>query len=443
MTTLEEAKAFLKQESADGTNLYDHLSDVLLKILVERPENLSDSFEYISTAVKQQRYVVPQQPGVAESSESAAKNESKAQAEKWCNQALDLLKIKSEEEAAPAPGVVDLLDEANMFEWAGLGFSKSETFRLSVSLQRLAQTNATTSMRFWGKLLGMGADFYIAEGELPSPSEPEDPDAEEGAAGANKFTYWAMKDDGMYEWVQLPNVRCEHILIARQLRRFVRSDLEGKVTGHPPFPGTEKHFLRTQIARITAGTVVCPSGYFQANEEGEIEPAEEPEIKSAQQLTDLSSWVHFSKEINAKYGRVTSLPPQTNSDGEEVPWEGEEFAPPLRALSEDAASSWRVDRLPGTLVPAVGEFAVVRSLVWPGAVGIAVGKKFLNVYVGNGVKFSRDPYQLELPKPVQVGFGVGISEDANDGDARTVLRFQPLTEQQDVLEDLSPPEAEE
>lgn len=336
-----------------------------------------------------------------------------------------------------------------MFEWAGLGFSKSETFRLSVSLQRLAQVNGTSSMRFWGKMLGYGADFYIAEGELTGQSEPEDLNAEEfGPTSANKFTYWAMKDNGTYEWVRLPNVRREQILIARQLRRFVKSDLEAKVTGHPPFPGLEKHFLRAQIARISASTVVCPAGYFQENDTtGEIEPAEEPEIKSAQDLADLGSWVHFAKEINAKYGRATPLPPQTNADGEEVPFEGEEFASPLRALSDDATSSWLVDRLPGTLVPAVGEFAVVRSLVWPGAVGIAVGKKFLNVYVGNGVKFSPEPYQLQSPKPVQVGFGISISQDEGGGETagggRSVLRFDALVEQKDVLEDPTPPEEEE
>lgn len=76
MTTLEEAKAFLKQECADGTNLYDHLSDVLLKILVERPENLSDSFEFISSAVKQQRYVAPVQPAaVSEAADVNAKRD--------------------------------------------------------------------------------------------------------------------------------------------------------------------------------------------------------------------------------------------------------------------------------------------------------------------------------------------------------------------------------
>lgn len=75
MTTLEEAKVFLKKEAADGSNLYDHLADVLLKILIERPENLHESFEYISAQVKQQRYIAPQQPATIESSDSQVKKE--------------------------------------------------------------------------------------------------------------------------------------------------------------------------------------------------------------------------------------------------------------------------------------------------------------------------------------------------------------------------------
>lgn len=52
---LEEAKAYLQKES-DGVSLYDHLSDVLLKILVEKPENTCEAFEHISEAVKQSRF---------------------------------------------------------------------------------------------------------------------------------------------------------------------------------------------------------------------------------------------------------------------------------------------------------------------------------------------------------------------------------------------------
>ncbi|OQR93006.1 flagellar radial spoke protein [Achlya hypogyna] len=434
--TLEEAKAYLRLENA-GVNLYDHLSEVLLKLLVERPNDAVNAFEHLSCTVRQERF---KRPPEAVNIEIAADADAKARQEAWGKAATGLLKIQiGEEEVAPETpsGVADLLDEANMFEWAGLGFSRGETFRLSLALQKLATINTTVKLRFWGKILGIGMDYYVAEGELPEPYEPEDLDAEEGANGLNKNTYWVMKDNGAYEWVQLPPVRRDQIIAARALRRFVRGNLDGKVHGHPPFPGSEKNFLRAQIARISAATVLCPAGYFVVTEEGAIEPPEEaPEAKTAADLADLGNWVHYTKEINAQYGRSVPLPPRTNDDGEEVPWEGEEFADPLRALSEDKAGSWRLERLPNTVSAAVGEMAVVKSLVWPGAVALGVGKKFLNVYVGHALKAKvGHDHQVQLPKPLQVDYGISV-----EGDADLKLKFTNLQEQPDVLVDPTPPE---
>jgi len=83
-----------------------------------------------------------------------------------------------------------------MFEWAGVGFSKGETFRLSLAMQKLATVNNTTSLRLWGKILGIGTDYYVVEGQIADPYEPEDSNAEEGANGLNKNIYWVMKDNG-------------------------------------------------------------------------------------------------------------------------------------------------------------------------------------------------------------------------------------------------------
>ncbi|ETW07763.1 hypothetical protein H310_02204 [Aphanomyces invadans] len=433
--TLDEAKAYLKEERG-GVNLYDHLSEVLLKLLIDRPIDATTMFEHLSCTVRQERYYRTESPN---NSEAAADTEAKSAQEAWTKAAIGLLKIQTEdgEIAQDTPtGVSDLLDEANMFEWAGIGFSKAETFRLSLALQKLASVHGTTKLRFWGKILGTTADFYVAEGELPEPYEPEDAAAEEGANGVNKNTYWIMKDDGSYQWTKLPHARRNQIIAARALRRFVHGDLDGKVHGHPPFPGTEKNFIRAQIARINAGTVLCPAGFFTVSEEGELEvPEEAPEPKTAAELGDLSNWVHYTKELNEKYGRSTPMPPNTNDDGEEVPWEGEEFAEPLRAISEDKPGSWRVDRLPSTTSAAVGELAIARSLTWPGAVSIGVGKKFLNVYVGYGLKakFGVD-YQIQLPRKLAIDFGIAPEGDTN------ILKFTNLVEQADVLVDPTPPE---
>jgi hypothetical protein len=46
----------------------------------------------------------------------------------------------------------------------------------------------------------------------------------------------------------------------------------------PPFPGTERNYLRAQIARISAATHVSPIGVFKFEEEGEEEEEAEGRI---------------------------------------------------------------------------------------------------------------------------------------------------------------------
>ena len=44
-----------------------------------------------------------------------------------------------------------------------------------------------------------------------------------------------------------------------------------QVITHPPFPGVERNYLRSQIARISASTQISPIGYFRFDDEGEEE----------------------------------------------------------------------------------------------------------------------------------------------------------------------------
>ena len=50
MATAAELKQILKEDKY-GKNLYDHLTETLMKILVDRPANAFESFELISAAV--------------------------------------------------------------------------------------------------------------------------------------------------------------------------------------------------------------------------------------------------------------------------------------------------------------------------------------------------------------------------------------------------------
>ena len=61
---------------------------------------------------------------------------------------------------------------------------------------------------------------------------------------------------------------------------------------------------------------------------------------------------------------------------------------------------------------------------------MAFGKRFTNVYSGDGVKFGADePFQPPLPPPLQPEWAPGEDEEG-------------LTEQADVLVDPNPPEGE-
>lgn len=73
---------------------------------------------------------------------------------------------------------------------------------------------------------------------------------------------------------------------------------------------------------------------------------------------------------------------------------------------------------------------VAKSLRWPGAITVAFGKRFTNVYSGDGVKFGPEgPYQPPLPPPLQAEW---VPEEDEEG----------LVEQADLLIDPNPPEGE-
>lgn len=68
----------------------------------------------------------------------------------------------------------DLIDEANFFEWGGVGLGKEEVFRISLSLKHLLETNPLQSVRFFGKIFGKHNDYLIAETEYKENARRDD-----------------------------------------------------------------------------------------------------------------------------------------------------------------------------------------------------------------------------------------------------------------------------
>lgn len=432
---LEEAKAYLQKSTGDS-NLYDHLSELLLKILVEKPDNALDAFEHLSLSMKEGRVESSLPPAPV----SKTDIQVKAAQEQWSRSAADLANATSDTDDSRTTTIADVLDEANLWEWAGLGFGRCETFRLSLALAQLAGQDQPSTLRLWGKILGRGVDYYIAEGRLDDNADDDNARAVEGSSGVNHKTYWCLPTTGTYVWTKLPRVTRAQILMARTRRRYVGPDLDAPIPGHPPFPGTERHFLRAQIARIAASTTVAPAGLYAVdddNDDNDVTPVVDADARPASALQDLGTWVHLSKEINAVYGRCTPMPASDDDDGDDIV----DVVPRLQSLTEDKTESWTIAIAPTT--PIVGQVAVVKSLVWPGAVAVAVGTKVLNFYVGFGLKTG--VWKPTLPEALERGFGLEMNNDGDDddGDGKDRLVFTNVAEELDVVDDPTPVSTDE
>ncbi|XP_063719619.1 radial spoke head protein 4 homolog A-like [Symsagittifera roscoffensis] len=458
----QNAKAYmLSTVNQNGINVYDHMCKIITKIISEKPENAVDAFEDISKALKkslfkpqfdtvQDKPVVPKAYQIAETQKK-------------------LFRKAEDDEITPPEGeeevltpLTNLMENAFYFEEAGVGLSREEMFRIYLALRQLVDIYPLQKVRFWGKVLGTNADYYVAEVEFregedteeetyiePNPNlgaKPpmdeatnlenlEDPlpkpdwkapvviPHEEKGYGVNKFTYFATSQLGE-DWTRLPCVTPAQIDGARRIKKLFTGDLDAPVLSYPPYPGTEKSYLRAQIARITASTNISPINFYMFDEEEE-EPEEDaardhyienPEFEgvTARDLVDPSNanWVHHVQYLLPQ-GRCTWFNPaaqrgEEEMDEEEDEEEREEPDEPepesgpalLTPISEDneidGASPWTL-KLSST---RIGQYAmaVVKSNLWPGAVTIGFDKKFENVYIGNGIKYSVENYS-PVPTP--------------------------------------------
>ncbi|KAJ8608810.1 hypothetical protein CTAYLR_009353 [Chrysophaeum taylorii] len=393
--SFEEAKQFLRREDEDGSSLYEHLSRVLTKIIVEKPANANAMFEQISQEMRGTEFIKKTPP--AEGDQEVVRPEKEAQLE-WCG-TISRLYEEMEEREGTFP---DLMTEANLYEWAGISFGRAETYRLYLAIKAKALQEGL-KLRFWGKILARSGDYYVAQAENSEPPSAEDVKTIEGAEGANKYAFWVCKYAGG-DWTKLPNVSPEAIVVARQIKRYLTGDLDAKVPSYPPFPGgTEAHLVRAQIAQITAECCVSPAGFYQEDDEAEegiksIKKVDEMEdYKSMDDLKDGSNWKHHELPINVN-GRCNQPPVDEEVDAESADLPDM----PLLAPIADDDPAWRIEACPGGTGESPDSAVVAKSLKWPGAVAAAFGNKFVNVYCGFGYSSNRGtPYQPPPIAPIQ------------------------------------------
>uniref|UniRef100_A0A7S3K2B4 Uncharacterized protein n=1 Tax=Aureoumbra lagunensis TaxID=44058 RepID=A0A7S3K2B4_9STRA len=423
--SFEEAKQFLRREDESGSSLYEHLSKVLMKIIIEKPANANAMFEQLSAELR---------TNVTEKSSMTRSRPEKSDQLAWCQTVAKLYENENEiEETATFP---DLMTEANIWEWAGINLGKNETYRLYLSLKAKALSEGI-KIRFWGKIQTYNGDYLIAQADHPEP--PETSLEIEGIQGTNKYIFWVCKHAGD-TWEKLPDVTPSAITTARQIKKFFTGNLSAPVNSYPPFPGsTEAHLLRAQIALITADCCVSPVGYYvedeAAAEDGikAIQKAEEiEEFKSAQELKDPANWTHHELAINLN-GRCNQLPPPDDEDEDNTPATSEDLPdlPVLATLDSDQIG-WKFYPAPGGAGESPDSIIIVKSLKWPGAIAAAFGNKFLNVYCGWGFPTLQGrSYQPPPVPPIQTEWTPKEEEDEELIENEDIIIQPPVEEDEE------------
>ena len=244
VTDFESAKAHLLREGPDGSCAYDQLVEVVSKALAG--SGADGDLRAAARAAQAASYV-----GRRAAPALAADQAAAAAEKKWASASVGLATS-----AAAEAAVQNLSSLSDLIEWAGVGVSREDAFRLYAQMKSAASSmDGIQGMRFWGKISATESDYYVIEAEqlAVAAATPEF----EGSLGPNKFTYLVSSRIGG-EWTTLPSVTPAQIVAAGKVRRGFTGRLDAVVGGHPVFPESEAVYLRARIALITAATSISP-----------------------------------------------------------------------------------------------------------------------------------------------------------------------------------------
>lgn len=444
--SIEECREYLSNphEQPDGRtkSVLDHLSMLLLKVLEERPQNALGLFEQISGEVKTMR-----KGGVVDTPAKKCANAewAKAMAE-LCGPPKEPADGEEPEAVREIDGealrITNLVQEAAMFDAAGVGagFTRMQAVALFTGMRKLANKEPVKSVRLFGKVLGTVRDYLVCECEYNDDYEepaPEVPDGEEESAptgtpmepaktGINRFVYYvagwneaAMCHD-LTTWIKLPHIQPDTLMVARKIKKSFTGLLDSPVSSYPPFPGNEADYLRCQIGRIAAGSSACLGGVFVLDPEAEegspaykLNEVDEEgnggfKPKSAAELVNAENWVHHPLYSSILKGMGRTQEP----DAEPLEDEAAEAArlaaiekgeAPIKPLSADGKlggglPAWSARKC--TPVLRDHSVSVIMSSRWPGAMCVAQGVKYANIYVGYGHKYTPGGFQPFAPPSI-------------------------------------------
>ena len=298
--------------------------------------------------------------------------------------------------------VPDISAEQELLTWTGISVGGVNASRIMLSIRQLASEHPELkSVRFFGKILGKLADYYICEGEVtacdqapPKGLKPNHPEKRnfEKAAQHNRFKYYVCSSPGA-PWAALPNLMYYQLLAIPNNKRFLTGNLASPVNTFPPFPGsTEAEFLRAKIAHIAERTIMSPAGFFAEH------PADADAGRKVHSIIPVADWAPpedlsgYKTEAwpVASWARHYPQVPDADDFGEEfVPDETGKWPDiepegwPVRPCTEEEDQKLWIARQCSRQYKKNAPVCLL-SRQYPGAVVAMQGKRFVNFYMGFG-----------------------------------------------------------
>jgi len=377
---------------------------------------------------------------------------------------------QEEEQPIDLTKCANILEYQQLLQYAGIYIDYEETYLLQNAFIRLIRRfPEIENSRFWGKIQAINNDYWIVEAKLSEyPEIPEDkpPKIEDPGKGINEFVYFVITNIENGEWIKLNDATPEQIKKSRQVYRLFTGNLSESVGGQTHFEWTESELLRSQIARISSSTILAPTDYYQKPEEDDEEnpfiiELNEEFVPNEDGGINEDSWCHSRGHLRLEGRLKKYIKPQYDEEDENNEIEKdqeekeenekepsaeelEEEIPILQSISNDkcgefnngtdeqeneSSNCWFIRKINENMPYKI---VTINNKLWNGAKTIYLSntKKFINIYIGNGIKYRNKYFTPSIPALIQSQFNefqeIEITNPENENEEETMTKKQSV-----------------
>ena len=259
---LEEKLRTIKSDC--GTNLYDHILNIIGKVLLDQEHSPYENFERLSLEIKTKNTFLGFSPAIENLilEEGREFTEVIEKMRRILNIEIPLAQEirDSDENEVPKEQEEDLQavtifsnvpNQEAITKKCGVSLGEDTAFFIQNALKKFSSSRGGQKCTFWGKISTMSNDYFIIESPTSTAkSVTEDTEEarkdivdEQNGIGVNLKYYFVTSSLGSNNWEELPAISARQLRQAKTLRYLFSGDLNQKIVSTPEFDGEERHFV--------------------------------------------------------------------------------------------------------------------------------------------------------------------------------------------------------